>query len=164
MTDYAAAWYPHPTRPGMLRWYDGNEWTDAITYEGSVVVGSEALMVQNVDSQGPTVHAGELGEPAQSAVPMPPAPSRSFVDHTPVALGGQPLVGTDEQRGQIVCQFCGERGCVTARRVARVKRKTATRIAGAVVTMGGSALLTGVSKKGAVTELSCSNCGMSWDV
>ena len=155
MTDFAAAWYPHPSRPGMLRYYDGTEWTDSIAIEGSDQIGSEAEFLA-VERWRPTQHHEEV-EPASGHTP-------SSLDHLPVALGGRPLVGSDQQRGQIVCQFCQEQGCVTARKVPRVKRKTATRIVGGIATMGGSLALTGVSKKGVVIELSCSNCGMSWDV
>lgn len=64
---------------------------------------------------------------------------------------------------RIVCQFCQQAGQVTVRTERRAKRKTATRLFGAVVTMGGSLPVTGVSKKGTVTVLTCGNCGMSWD-
>lgn len=63
-----------------------------------------------------------------------------------------------------MCQFCQESGHVTARTARRVKRKTATRILGATVTLGATLPLVGVSKKGSVTEMHCSNCGMTWDV
>lgn len=68
-----------------------------------------------------------------------------------------------EQQAKIVCQFCQQVGSVTARRVKRRKRTSATRVVGGVMTMGGSLGVTGVSKKGTVTELHCSNCGMTWD-
>lgn len=69
----------------------------------------------------------------------------------------------EQQQAKIVCQFCQQAGGVTVGRVRRAKRKTFTRLAGAVVTAGGSLPLTGVSKKGTVTQLHCSNCGMTWD-
>lgn len=69
----------------------------------------------------------------------------------------------EEQRAKIICPYCQQPGHVTVAQERRVKRKTATRFLGAAVTMGGSLPLTGVSKKGTVTTLSCSNCGMKWD-
>lgn len=69
----------------------------------------------------------------------------------------------DQRHAKIVCQFCQEAGGVTVRRTRRVKRKTGMRIFGAVATMGATLPVAGVSKKGTVTELHCSNCGMSWD-
>jgi transcription elongation factor Elf1 len=64
---------------------------------------------------------------------------------------------------KIVCQFCQQPGHVKVRTEKRAKRKTATRLFGAAVTLGGSAMVTGVSKKGRVTVLHCGNCGMEWD-
>jgi hypothetical protein len=148
------AWHPHPTRPGYLRWWDGTSWTEFVSVEGSQVVGSEADFPEPPRQQGAVASALDAASQAAQGV----------VDHSPTWLGGQPLVGTADQRAQIVCQFCQQSGCVTARKVQRVKRKTATRIIGGVATMGGSLALTGVSKKGVVTEMSCSNCGMTWDV
>lgn len=69
----------------------------------------------------------------------------------------------EEQQARIVCQFCQQAGGVTVRNERRAKRKTATRIGFGVMTLGGSLGATGVSKKGTVTVLSCSSCGMKWD-
>lgn len=68
-----------------------------------------------------------------------------------------------EQKARIICPYCQTAGNVTVGQERRVKRKTATRILGAAVTMGASLPVTGVSKKGTVTTLWCSNCGMKWD-
>lgn len=68
-----------------------------------------------------------------------------------------------EAQRKIVCPYCQTPGCVQVTQERRVKRKTATRILGAVATGGGSLAVTGVSKKGTVTVLSCSNCLMQWD-
>jgi hypothetical protein len=64
---------------------------------------------------------------------------------------------------KIVCQFCQQAGGVSVRTEKRAKRKTATRMLFGAATMGGSLAATGVSKKGTVTVLRCSNCGMKWD-
>lgn len=70
----------------------------------------------------------------------------------------------EEQQSKIVCQFCQETGCVTVGYERRAKRKTATRMLFGAATLGGSLAATGVSKKGTVTVLHCTNCGMKWDV
>jgi hypothetical protein len=64
---------------------------------------------------------------------------------------------------KIVCQFCQQPGHVTVHTERRAKRKTATRMLFGAATMGGSLAVTGVSKKGSVTVLTCGNCGMKWD-
>lgn len=90
---------------------------------------------------------------------IPPAAAKPSSSPAPA-----PPRETDADRqAKIVCQFCQERGGVTAKQVKRAKRKSATRILGAVVTAGGSLGVGGITKKGWVTELSCSNCGMKWD-
>lgn len=68
-----------------------------------------------------------------------------------------------DAQSKLVCKFCHESGCVTARRVKRAKRLSATRIVGGIASAGGTVAATGVSKKKVVMEMRCSNCNMSWD-
>lgn len=77
--------------------------------------------------------------------------------------------GTPEQRhahrdSQIVCPHCQERGHVRSQAIRRNQRLSLKKAGGAVATLGMSAPLTGLSKKQAVTQMSCTNCGVSWTV
>lgn len=87
----------------------------------------------------------------------------AWTEHRTPATPTQPAAAKKSGPKAIVCQFCHTAGGVTVRRERRAKRKTATRIGFGVLTLGGSIPATGVSKKGTVTVLSCSNCGMAWD-
>ena len=75
-------------------------------------------------------------------------------------FGGPP----DRTNPQLVCPHCQTRGQVSVWTERRAKRKTATRITGAVLTAGGSLPATGVSKKGTVQVMHCAHCDMTWDV
>lgn len=88
----------------------------------------------------------------------------AWTDHrAPATPAAAPAPRSASGSAQIVCQFCQQAGGVTVRSEKRAKRKTATRMGLGVLTLGGSLGATGVSKKGRVTVLSCSNCGMQWD-
>lgn len=68
-----------------------------------------------------------------------------------------------DAQSRLVCKFCNQSGCVTARRVKRDKRPSATRILGGIASAGGTVAAFGVTKKRNVMEMRCSNCNMSWD-
>jgi hypothetical protein len=69
-----------------------------------------------------------------------------------------------EAQARIVCQFCGEAGHVTARMVQRKHGVSGGKATAALLTGGVSLVAVGLSRKGYVTRLTCSNCRMSWDV
>ncbi len=71
----------------------------------------------------------------------------------------------DGGQAQIVCPHCQTRGGVTARATRRNTRLGVRKTGAAILTLGASAPLTGgISKKQSITEMRCSNCGMSWTV
>jgi hypothetical protein len=69
-----------------------------------------------------------------------------------------------KQQAQIICPHCQTRGSVTARQVTRKKGISGGKATGAVLTGGVSMLATGLSRKESARRLSCSSCGMQWDV
>lgn len=65
---------------------------------------------------------------------------------------------------QIVCPHCQTRGQVTVRRVRRKKGVSGGKATAGLLTMGASLLAVGLSRKEGAQNLTCGNCGMSWDV
>ena len=65
---------------------------------------------------------------------------------------------------QIVCAHCQTRGSVTVKMVIRGKGISGGKAAGAVATGGLSVFATGLSKNQQVRHMTCSNCGVEWDV
>lgn len=70
---------------------------------------------------------------------------------------------TDPQT-QIVCPHCQTRGQVAVRRVKRKKGVSGGKATAGLLTAGVSLLAVGLSRKEGVQNLTCGNCGMSWDV
>jgi hypothetical protein len=68
------------------------------------------------------------------------------------------------RQAKVICPHCQQAGGVSRRLVRRKRGISGGKAAGAVLTGGVSMLATGLSRKEDVTNLSCSNCGMSWDV
>lgn len=64
----------------------------------------------------------------------------------------------------LVCPHCGAAGTVAIRLASRKRGISGGKATGAVVTGGLSLFLTGLSRREGVRELTCSNCGMTWDV
>lgn len=69
-----------------------------------------------------------------------------------------------DRQAQVVCPHCQTRGSVTARQVRRKKGVSGGKATGALLTGGVSMLATGLSRKESSREMSCSNCGTTWDV
>jgi transcription elongation factor Elf1 len=69
-----------------------------------------------------------------------------------------------EQDRQIVCPHCGRAGCVTSRLYQAKQGVSGGKATSALLTAGISLAAVGLSKKAWVRRLSCSNCGMTWDV
>lgn len=65
---------------------------------------------------------------------------------------------------QIVCPHCGVKGNVQTKRKSVKRGISGGKATGAVLTLGLSTLLTGLSGKVAVTEMRCGNCQMTWQV
>jgi len=72
-----------------------------------------------------------------------------------------PDLATGQSR--IICPYCRERGSVYAARGKRKQGLSGGKIVAAIVTLGFTLLLTGLSRKVETTELTCGSCGMSWD-
>lgn len=83
-------------------------------------------------------------------------------DHSPAAKVAQ--AEANERQRKVICPHCHEAGGVSRRLVRRKRGISGGKATGAVLTGGVSMLATGLSRKEDVTNLSCSNCGMSWDV
>jgi transcription elongation factor Elf1 len=64
----------------------------------------------------------------------------------------------------MVCPHCGTRGRVTTAVVKQKKGISGAKATGVVLTGGLSALVTGLSKKAAVTMASCGECRMTWTI
>ena len=69
-----------------------------------------------------------------------------------------------EQQAQLVCPHCQTRGSVRSVVVTRKKGVSGGKATGALLTGGTSMLLTGLSRKEPAQQLTCGNCGISWDV
>lgn len=63
----------------------------------------------------------------------------------------------------IECPWCHVLGKVSTRSVRRKKGVSGGKATGAVLTGGLSVLVTGLSRREEVTELSCGSCGVRWD-
>jgi hypothetical protein len=66
------------------------------------------------------------------------------------------------QDAQIICAHCHSTGCVTTSNVKLKKGISGGKATGAILTGGLSLLAVGLSRKEAVTEAKCSNCGSVW--
>ncbi len=64
----------------------------------------------------------------------------------------------------MVCKFCNSRGTVKVRDVRRKQGISGGKATGALFTAGISMLATGLSRKQRMKRLTCSKCGMEWDV
>ncbi len=80
---------------------------------------------------------------------------------------GQEVLATPsagEASSELVCPHCNTKGGVTTKQVKAKKGISGGKATAAVMTMGISTVATGLSRKEKVTELTCSNCGMTWQV
>lgn len=62
----------------------------------------------------------------------------------------------------VVCPHCGKRGCVATRRLMAKKGVSGAKATGALLTLGFSLLVVGLSRKELVTQAKCKNCGSQW--
>jgi hypothetical protein len=66
---------------------------------------------------------------------------------------------------EIVCTHCGNKGCVTTKKVKRMGGLDGNKIANHLLWTGGLSLIFGnVNKEVEVTEMSCGKCKMKWHV
>lgn len=63
---------------------------------------------------------------------------------------------------KIICPHCRTKGTVTTRKVTLKRGVSGGKATGALLTGGVSMLATGLSRKEATIELSCSDCAMVW--
>ena len=62
----------------------------------------------------------------------------------------------------MVCPHCQSRGSVTTKIVKRKKGVSGAKATGALLTLGWSLLVTGLSRKEEETEAHCTACGATW--
>jgi hypothetical protein len=62
-----------------------------------------------------------------------------------------------------ICPHCQTKGFVRTIPVKRKKGVSGAKATGALLTMGVSMLLTGLSRKEGLTQATCGNCGSTWD-
>jgi hypothetical protein len=84
--------------------------------------------------------------------------------HTRTGTAARPPSATARVSAQMVCPHCGTRGRVTTAVVKQKKGISGAKATGVVLTGGLSALVTGLSKKAAVTMASCGECRMTWTI
>jgi hypothetical protein len=65
---------------------------------------------------------------------------------------------------ELVCPHCQVKGTVTSKTVKAKKGITGSKATGAVLTLGVSTELTGLSRKQDVTARTCSNSKTTWEV
>lgn len=65
---------------------------------------------------------------------------------------------------RIICPHCHVAGRVTVTLTSRKRGISGGKATGAVVTGGASVWLTGLSRREGVREMTCGNCGVTWDV
>lgn len=65
---------------------------------------------------------------------------------------------------QLVCPHCHSKGTVYVGPAQRKRGISGGKATGALLTGGFSLLLVGLSRKQLFTHLSCTRCGMEWDV
>lgn len=66
--------------------------------------------------------------------------------------------------GRVNCPRCQGIGTVIVQKVKKKKGVSPGKLAGAVFTMGVSLVGTGLAKKEVVNQLTCTACGISWDI
>lgn len=176
MSETPAGWYPDYSIRDWERYWDGAAWTSQVRPAAS----------NSTSKPGPpSLFSADALREADKPRVAPPQHEPTRVDETwgsllfnrqpnstPPKKPGGGMIGAamrraDEEREahkKIVCQFCQETGHVTVQRFKKDKRLSATRTLTGMATLGASAMVVGVTKKGWVTRLSCSNCGMTWDV
>jgi transcription elongation factor Elf1 len=64
----------------------------------------------------------------------------------------------------MVCPHCQTRGSVTSEQIKAKKGISGGKATAAIMTVGLSVAATGLARKEKVTQLTCSNCGMRWQV
>jgi DNA-directed RNA polymerase subunit RPC12/RpoP len=69
-----------------------------------------------------------------------------------------------QAQAQIRCPHCGQTGCVTKQLVERKQGISGGKATGALLTVGFSLALTGLSRKQQMSHMKCANCHMEWDV
>lgn len=138
-----------------------------------LVVGYVAWVLFKPEKRAPLKSShGTIGmaDRANASAPAQPPPSPASPARDPYknwGMVGAAMKRSAEQRqareeGQkkIKCQFCQETGFVTIAIVPRKKGISGTKATGAVLTGGMSVILTGLSQRGQVAQLTCSNCSM----
>jgi hypothetical protein len=65
---------------------------------------------------------------------------------------------------KMVCPHCQTKGTVSTERKQVKEGISGGKATGAVLTLGWSLLATGLSRKKDVTEATCSNCQMTWEI
>jgi transcription elongation factor Elf1 len=101
---------------------------------------------------------GKSGDvfPADETAPTAVEPSQ--------AESVAPAPTADQGSSQLVCPHCQTKGSVTTAQVKVKKGISGGKATAAVMTVGFSVVATGLSRKEKLTQLTCSNCGMSWQV
>ncbi len=72
----APGWYPDPSDPRQLRWYDGSQWTQSVHASAPVAQPAQAPPTQDQPTQGfgyqtPTYSQPQYGtQPAEQAMPQ----------------------------------------------------------------------------------------------
>ena len=72
------------------------------------------------------------------------------------------MPGKDEGSAQMVCPHCQVRGHVQTKQVTVKQGISGGKATAAVLTGGYSLVATGLSRKGAATQATCSNCRVTW--
>lgn len=67
-----------------------------------------------------------------------------------------------EAQKLIICNYCQQSGGVTVRNIQQKQGVSGGKATSALLTGGVSLFAVGLSKKGMVNELTCSNCRMTW--
>lgn len=90
-----ANWYPDPSSPGLLRYWDGQAWTEHVAPDPAAAAAQEAPAQQAPDQQaatGPQPDAGYAGAPAAAtphALPRSLASSTLFTDNMEAPTTGR---------------------------------------------------------------------------
>ena len=106
-------------------------------------------------------HCSQCGVELVEAVKFCNACGFKTDDVAAVAVAVAPVTNTV---GRVNCPYCQGIGTVIVQKVKKKKGVSPGKVAGAVFTMGVALVGTGLAKKEVVNQLTCTACGISWDV